>query len=59
MNRFGYNVNWTESRKNITYTTPDGKKCRDNKLHYEKYLENISLEELKKNQLENLTAQKT
>ena len=34
----GYNATWTDSRKNITYTTPDGRKCRDNKLHIEKYL---------------------
>lgn len=34
----GYSVKWTDSRKNITYTTPDGFKCRDNKLHEEKHL---------------------
>ena len=34
----GYEVRWTDSRKNITYTTPDGKKCRDDRLHDEKYL---------------------
>ena len=34
----GYNATWTDGRKNITYTTPDGRKCRDNKLHIEKYL---------------------
>ena len=34
----GYDATWTGSRKNITYTTPDGRKCRDNKLHIEKYL---------------------
>lgn len=34
----GYNATWTDSRKNITYVTPDGRKCRDNKLHIEKYL---------------------
>ena len=34
----GYDATWTSSRKNITYTTPDGRKCRDNKLHIEKYL---------------------
>ena len=27
----GYNATWTDGRKNITYTTPDGRKCRDNK----------------------------
>ena len=33
----GYAVRWESSRKYITYTTPDGLKCRDNKLHEEKY----------------------
>ena len=33
----GYQVRWEISRKYITYTTPDGLKCRDNKLHEEKY----------------------
>lgn len=34
----GYEVKWTDERKNITYTTPDGRKCRDSKLHEEKFL---------------------
>ena len=34
----GYQVHWTDSRKNITYTIPSGMKCRDNKLHDERYL---------------------
>ena len=33
----GYAVCWESSRKYITYTTPDGMRCRDNKLHEEKY----------------------
>ena len=33
----GYNATWTDGRKNITYTTPDGRKCRDSKLHMTKY----------------------
>lgn len=41
----GYEIRWTDSRKNITYTTPDGKKCRDDRLHDEKYLkENMEYE---------------
>ena len=41
----GYQVKWTDSRKNITYTTPDGKSCRDYRLHDEKYLkENMQYE---------------
>lgn len=34
----GYDIRWTNSRKNITYTTPYGNKCRDSKLHDNKYL---------------------
>jgi len=33
----GYTVRWESGRKYITYTTPDGMRCRDNKLHEEKY----------------------
>ncbi|MGN1329544.1 MAG: relaxase/mobilization nuclease domain-containing protein [Eubacterium sp.] len=33
----GYKVDWADNHKYITYTTPTGKKCRDNKLHYQKY----------------------
>lgn len=33
----GYQVRWTADRKYITYTTPGGDRCRDNKLHEEKY----------------------
>ncbi len=33
----GYAVRWESGRKYITYTTPDGLKCRNNKLHEEKY----------------------
>ena len=33
----GYQVRWESTRKHITYTTPDGLKCRDSKLHEEKY----------------------
>ena len=33
----GYAVRWESGRKYITYTTPDGMGCRDNKLHEEKY----------------------
>ncbi len=41
----GYDVRWTDSRKNITYTTPSGMRCRDDRLHDEKYLkERMELE---------------
>ena len=34
----GYKVQWSDSRKYITYTCPNGMKCRDNKLHDDTYL---------------------
>ena len=37
----GYAVRWESDRKYITYTTPDGLKCRDNKLHEEKYCKEV------------------
>ena len=37
----GYQVRWTEGRKNITYTTPEGMKCRDDRLHKEKYRKEV------------------
>ena len=33
----GYAVRWENNRKYITYTTPEGMRCRDSKLHEEKY----------------------
>ena len=33
----GYAVCWESGRKYITYTTPEGMRCRDSKLHEEKY----------------------
>ena len=41
----GYDATWTDSRKNITYTTPDGRKCRDSKLHMMKFLKENMEEE--------------
>ena len=37
----GYQVRWESTRKYITYTTPDGMRCRDNKLHEEKYCKEV------------------
>ena len=37
MKKRGYSVAWTEERKYITYTCPNGKKCRGIKLHDDKY----------------------
>ncbi|WP_242978667.1 relaxase/mobilization nuclease domain-containing protein, partial [Ruminococcus flavefaciens] len=33
MKQQGYNVRWEDNRKYITYTCPNGRRCRDNKLH--------------------------
>lgn len=45
MEAHGYQVTWADTRKYITYTTPTGKKCRDNKLHLDKYTkENMTYE---------------
>ena len=37
MKQRNYDVTWTDDRKYITYTCPNGKKCRGIKLHEEKY----------------------
>lgn len=37
MEAMGYGVRWSPDRKYITYTCPNGMKCRDVKLHEEKY----------------------
>ena len=37
----GYTVRWESNRKYITYTTPDVMRCRDNKLHEEKYCKEV------------------
>ena len=37
----GYQVRWESGRKYITYTTPDGMRCRDSKLHEEKYCKEV------------------
>ena len=37
MKQQGYDVRWEDSRKYITYTCPNKRKCRDNKLHGDKY----------------------
>ena len=38
MSIMGYTVIWTDDRKNITYQCPNKMKCRDIKLHNDKYL---------------------
>ncbi|MBR3666018.1 MAG: relaxase/mobilization nuclease domain-containing protein [Ruminococcus sp.] len=37
MKQQGYDVRWEDNRKYITYTCPNKRKCRDNKLHGERY----------------------
>ena len=45
MERCGYQVKWTDERKYITFTCPNRMKCRDIKLHDNKYLkENLEYE---------------
>lgn len=43
-----YKVLWEDSRKHIIFTTPDGKKCRSNKLYDEKYTKEGLLYEINK-----------
>lgn len=41
MQRLGYGVTWTDERKYITFTCPNGMKCRDIRLYDEKYLKEV------------------
>lgn len=38
MENEGYQVTWTDTRKHITFTCPNGRKCRDSSLHDETFL---------------------
>ncbi len=59
MKKNGYEVLWTDEKKYITYTCPNGMKCRDIKLHQEKYRkEKMELEfELRRVETEKCTAE--
>ena len=59
MKKNGYEVLWTDDRKYITYTCPNRMKCRDIKLHQEKYRkEKMELEfELRRIETEKCTAE--
>lgn len=59
MKKNGYEVLWTDARKYITYTCPNRMKCRDIKLHQEKYRkEKMELEfELRRIETEKCTAE--
>lgn len=49
MSILGYHMTWTDKRKYLTFHCPNGKSCRDIKLHDEKYLkENIEREFLQR-----------
>ena len=49
MSILGYRMTWTDTRKNITFHCPNGKKCCEDKLHDSKYLkENIERELLQR-----------
>ena len=40
----GYEVSWSPNRKHITFTCPNGRKCRDSSLHDETFLkENLEM----------------
>ena len=49
MSILGYHMTWTNERKYLTFHCPNGKSCRDIKLHNEKYLkDNIERELLQR-----------
>jgi len=49
MSILGYRMTWTDERKYLTFHCPNGKSCRDIKLHDEKYLkDNIERELLQR-----------
>lgn len=43
----GCQVRWSEGRKNVTYTTPNGMKCRDDRLHEMKYTKEVMEDEFR------------
>ena len=47
MRQRGYGVRWEDSRKYITYTCPNGKRCRDNRLHEARYSKEMMCNEFK------------
>ncbi len=47
MRQKGYGVRWEDSRKYITYTCPNGKRCRDNRLHEPRYSKEMMCNEFK------------
>ncbi len=62
MNELGYKVNWSKEKLSIIYTTPNGYKCSDKKLHSEKYLrENMEqyFKEKSRNNIQGVKKEKT
>ncbi len=47
MKQLGYGVRWEDSRKYITYTCPNGRRCRCAKLHGEKFTKEMMEHEFK------------
>ena len=47
MRQRGYGVRWDDSRKYITYTCPNGKRCRNNRLHDQRYSKEMMCNEFK------------
>ncbi len=47
MAKRGYQIRWTDERKYITFTCPNGKLCRDIKLHDDKFLKEMIENEYK------------
>lgn len=47
MRQYGYGVRWEDNRKYITYTCPNGQKCRDKRLHGEKFSKEMMQNEFK------------
>ena len=48
----GYKVNWTDTRKTICDTAPNGMKCRDYRLHEDKFLKENMDNEFKFREIE-------
>jgi len=47
MAKQGYEMRWTDERKYITFTCPNGMKCRDIKLHHDKFMKEAIENEFK------------
>ena len=59
MSILGYYITWTDTRKNITFHCPNGKKCCDDKLYDDKYLKNNIERELQQREFPDREKQPT